>query len=346
MVLLTWLLNQQNQNKSTSNTKKIFIPYHYDMVFVFMCYYKSQIMEVYMNLFDFDSLDSNVAERMMYIDFKLQYTGFINRSDLKHMFGLAEAASSRMMTMYSEQRPNNMKYNAKLRVNEAQTETFEPLLRIDPEVALGMLANGFNKNKLLERPELPYIRVGAVKGSLKTEQVQKITRAMASGYAIKCKYLSSSSDNHNERVLLPLKLIFDGRNWIFRAFYRKKNGNGVFRNFNFSRTREVIEDKSNQRNPFESLAHDKEWNTQVPLMLIPHPDLDEKRKASLEADFGLTDSKLIITERIALLWFIYDLWHVDTRTDTDDDENGKYKFKLTNLDMINAVKKSLDIPIN
>lgn len=305
-------------------------------------------MEVYMSFFDFTSLDSNIAERMMYIDFKLQFTGFINRSDLKNMFGLAEAASSRMMSLYSEHRPENMTYNPKLRVNEAQIEKFEPLLHIDPEIALGMLANGFNKNKLLERPELPYFRVGDVKRSLKLDVVQRITRAMASGYAIKCKYLSSSSDNHDERVLLPLTLIFDGRNWIFRAFYRKKNGNGVFRNFNFARTRDVEEDKNNQRKEFENLAHDKEWNTQIPLMLIPHPNLDKKRKASLEADFGLTDSKLIITERLALLWFVYDLWHVDTRIEHDNKNNSesKYKFKLTNLDMINAVKESLGLPIN
>lgn len=296
-----------------------------------------------MNLFDFDSLDSNIAERMMYIDFKLQFTGFINRSDLKAMFGLAEAASSRMLTMYSDHRPNNMKYNAKLRVNEAQTETFKPLLPIDPEVALGMLANGFNKNKLLERPELPYLRVGSVKGSLNTEYVQKITRAMASGHAIKCKYFSSTSDNHDERTLLPLTLIFDGRNWIFRAFYRKENGKGVFRNFNFARARDVEEHKQIKRQEFENLAYDAKWNTQVPLMLIPHPSLDAKRKSSLATDFGLTDSKLIITERLALLWFVYDLWHVDTRTDTDDDEKGKYKFKLTNLDMIKAVEDSLKL---
>lgn len=309
--------------------------------------------------------DHNIAERMAYIDFKLRFTGMINRSDLRAMFGLAEASASKMMTKYAEFRPHNMHYNARLRVNEILRESFEPLLHLDAETALGMLANGFNKNKLYNTPELPYVRIGN-QTKLDINNVEKITRALASGYAIKCVYYSSSSDNHDERTLLPLSIVFDGINWVFRAFYRKDDsGSGVFRNFNFSRACHVEELPTEIRRPEEELSKDREWNTQVPLLLVPHGRLSEKKKETVVADFGLTDEKLIITERAALLWYVFNLLGVDKRSDgvykdelnsykkeieksQSADNNVKpqqkyahYNFRLTNKDMVDAVMQSL-----
>ncbi|MCV5951746.1 hypothetical protein OFN94_43735, partial [Escherichia coli] len=72
------------------------------------------------------------------------------------------------------------------------------------------------------------------------------------------------------RVLFPLSLLFDGRNWIFRAFHKKENNTGVFRNFNFSRACDIEECLDIKRTTQEELSSDREWNTHVPLMLVPH----------------------------------------------------------------------------
>ena len=135
------------------------------------------------------------ADRMAYIDFKIRFTGFINRSDLTSMFGLASAAASNMMTKYLELRPDNMEYDRKLRANTI-TDKYKPLLSIDADTALGMLANGFNKNKLIDNPIVPYARIGQIDNPLvdNIDDVAKITRAMARGYAISTKYDSKSSE--------------------------------------------------------------------------------------------------------------------------------------------------------
>lgn len=316
------------------------------------------------SMFNIEVDDQNTAERMAYIDFKLRFTGSINRSDLNHMFGLAEASASKVMAKYSSLRPENMRYNPRLRFNEIVRESFNPLLNLDSETALGMLANGFNKNKLYDKPVLNYVRVGNVSNGLKIENIEKITRAMSSGYAIRCKYLSSNSNNHDYRLLLPLSLLFDGRNWIFRAYHRIKNGKGVFRNFNFSRACEVEELIDDKRNLDEELASDKEWNTKIPLVLVPHGRLSQFQNETLKVDFGLVDDKLVITERIALLWFLYNIWDIDTRSESEyqrelieynervcnknsHDREGinnnykHYNFRLANKDMVDIMVKSL-----
>ena len=315
-------------------------------------------------MFNFEVDDQNIAERMAYIDFKLRFTGSINRSDLHNMFGLAEASASKMMARYSSLREDNMRYNPKLRFNEIVRKGFDPLLNLDAETALGMLANGFNRNKLYDTPELGYVRVGNVASNLKTKNVEKITRAMALGYAVTCKYLSSSSDNHGRRMLFPLSLLFDGRNWIFRAYHRKEDGTGAFRNFNFSRACDVEECIEEKRKVTEELSSDKEWNTQIPLMLIPHGRLGSLKKETLIVDYGLSEEKLIVTEKAALLWFLFNLWSIDTRDEAEyqqelidykkeldeiaqghkeklSREYQHYNFRLTNKDMVDVVRASL-----
>ncbi|AUV85909.1 WYL domain-containing protein [Vibrio campbellii] len=321
-----------------------------------------------LGMFNFDVEDQNIAERMAYIDFKLMFTGSINRSDLNRMFGLAEASASKMMAKYSSYRKSNMSYNPKLRFNEIVRNDFSPLVNLDAETALGMLANGFNRNKLYDTPELAYTRVGSVANHLDPENVAKITRAMSLGYAIECKYYSSTSDNHDTRVLFPLSLLFDGRNWIFRAFYQRENANGVFRNFNFSRACEIEECVDVKRTSQEELSSDREWNTQVPLMLIPHGRLSKLQKETLFADYGLTEDKRIITERAALLWYLFNLWAIDTRSESEyqselekynqerqEIESGDrkifsreykhYNFRLANKDMVEAVRESFKLAL-
>jgi hypothetical protein len=299
------------------------------------------------SIFDLASEEKNSAIRLAYIDFKLRFSGFINRSDLHNMFGLKEAAASKLMSLYAEKTDKkNMVYDHKLRANVIKLDTFAPLLTLSSEKALGMLANGFNKNKIYETPELPYTRIGQIPNQLDIENVERITRAMAGGYSITCDYMSASSKNHSSRELVPLTLLFDGINWIFRAYYRNES---KFRNFNFSRALNVKENIDSSKMPNEDLSQDKEWTTQVPLLLIPHPSLDDNDKETLVADFGLKDSKLIITERLALIWLLQKQWKIDNRSlesiakDRRVDSATKFNFLLSNQEMITAVKETIGL---
>ena len=101
------------------------------------------------------------AERFAYIDFVLKFLGGLNRSDLLEFFGIGDAAASKEISEYKKLRPTNVEYDRVLRKNGLLRDTFVSLLDLDAETALGMLANGFNKNKLYNRPMLPYQRVGA-----------------------------------------------------------------------------------------------------------------------------------------------------------------------------------------
>ncbi|KJF92522.1 WYL domain-containing protein [Photobacterium angustum] len=288
------------------------------------------------------------ADRMAYIDFKIRFTGFINRSDLTSMFGLASAAASNMMAKYLELRPENMEYDPKLRANII-TNKYKPLVSIDADTALGMLANGFNKNKLIDNPIVPYARIGYIDNPLDTDTVAKITRAMARGYAISTKYYSKSSGEHGKRTILPTALLFNGKDWIFRAFCKRTKGREKFKFFNFTRATYVEEIVDHLRTPQEDISQDKMWNTQIPLLLIPHPDRDEDEISIIKSDFGFHgESKLIKTERAALIFMLKYQWMIDDRTDEKKEEDKKnnekkyYNFELSNREMVQILLDSLE----
>jgi len=287
------------------------------------------------------SIADGHAERIAFIDFKLRFTGFVKRQDLNESFGLSDASASRMLSKYNELRPKNLKYNRTKKVNTIEIETYEPLIDINAETALGMLAHGFNKNKLSHNPILPYSRIGKIPNQLDVNEVSKITRAMSGSYAIACHYISNNSLQHSERILMPLGLLFDGRNWIFRAYDRSESGSNKFKNYNFSRATLIngLTDKDSLRLPYEELSVDVKWNLQLPLVLELHPDLLAEDKKTLRKDFGMLpeQNELYLTEKAAILWILTKQWSIDVgNAQEPNNESSKpyYKFLIKNREMI------------
>ncbi|WP_271272322.1 WYL domain-containing protein [Aliamphritea hakodatensis] len=292
-------------------------------------------MDTSLSYLELQNIAGNKAERLAYIDFKVHFTGSIKRNDLNIAFGLADASASRLLSDYIKLRPKNLYRDPSRKVNVI-TESFQPLINIDPVVALGMLSHGFNKNKLIDNPVLPYARIGALTNVLEREDVAKITRAMFNASAIECHYISSNSNNHKKREILPLSLLFDGRYWIFRGYQRCEQRPDKFKNFNFSRTTLINElDVENKQKPHESLAADSAWNEKIPLVLTLHPNLTEDQRKSVRKDFGMSadSNELILTERAALLWILKRRWFIDTREKTTTENNEYYNFYLKNREM-------------
>ncbi|MBF4286112.1 transcriptional regulator, partial [Vibrio anguillarum] len=84
------------------------------------------------------------------------------------------------------------------------------------------LAHGFNKNKLSQptKTTIPFEKIGRVPNRLSTKFIARITRAINGKYAISCKYRSENSGNHDRRTIIPLAMMHDGVNWMFRGYHR------------------------------------------------------------------------------------------------------------------------------
>ncbi len=278
-----------------------------------------------------ESYNPQRAERFAYIDFVLRFLGGLNRSDLLDFFGIGDAAASKEISEYKMLSANNVDYDRALRKNVILRKSFKPLIDINAETALGMLANGFNKNELYDRPMLPYQRIGATPQHLNTDFVSKVTRAIYSKTAIKCNYISSNSIDHDERTLLPTAFFYDGQSWMFRAFHRDSvTGRDYFKCFNFSRLENVTECPNDIARPHETLHQDADWHLVVPLQLTLHPNLSLEEKARLRREFGLDKEQndFVITEKAVLVYYLKKHWKIDVND--IHSSKGDYNFHLKN----------------
>jgi hypothetical protein len=283
------------------------------------------------------------AERFAYIDFVLRFLGGLNRSDLLKYFGIGDAAASKEISEYKKLRIGNVDYDRVLRKNVILRDSFKPLIDLDAETALGMLANGFNKNKLYDRPMLPYQRIGATPHYLNPDFVSKVTRAIHSKTAIKCNYISGNSKNHDERTLLPTAFFYDGQSWMFRAFHRESiKGKVQFKCFDFARLQSVTECPNDAASLPETLHKDDDWHVVVPLQLTLHPNLSNYKRTTLIQEFGLKEGQedLFITEKAVLVYYLKRHWKIDVNDIPNNREEDKDKknFHLKNGESFKHLK--------
>ncbi|HDY7744141.1 TPA: WYL domain-containing protein [Vibrio vulnificus] len=292
-------------------------------------------------------VSTQITPRLEYIDFKLFFTGRVSRADLNAVFGIAEAAASRVLTQYATIRPNNKTQ----KTNTILRETFVPLCAFDPDEALGMLANGFNRYSRPVESDVTSELIGRIPNQLNLENVAKITRAISGHYAISCNYLSENSDNHDTRILVPLAIMHDGTSWLFRAFDRSESSKPAFKNFHFARVRAVKEElESNEakQKSGEVLSQDTLWNLRLPLVLTLHESLSQTQRMRVITDFGIDEGKeeLYVTERAAFRWILEKKWYIDARSQAQIDEDNQkgirrfYKFKLANLATIEQMENA------
>lgn len=264
------------------------------------------------------------AERMAFIDFQLRFTGTIKRSDITEQFGVADSAASKEIAEYKSIAPGNVEYDRALRSN-AIIDTYQPLLKISAEQGLGMLANGFNKNLLVERPIAPYQRVGVFPKQLNVELVTAVTRALSNSVGLSCKYLTANSENYGERLMFPTAIFYDGKTWMFRAYHREEE---IYKNFNFARILEASVLPQTQAKERETIEADADWNTKIPLLLRLHPSLSELDALVVRRDFGLESDKSEFTffERVALVYYLIDNWNVDVSHKPSKKNEAGFKF--------------------
>ena len=306
------------------------------------------------------------AERLAYIDFKLRFTGVVKRSDIGEMFSIGEAAASKIIAEYNRIKRGNMEHNRTLKANAIIRDKYTPFVNLSADMALGMLAHGFNRNKLMSSStssSIPFDRIDKVPNQLNTEDVEKITRAIYGGYSICCQYISENSDNHGVRTLLPLAIMYDGNTWMFRAYDRVPEGEGKFKNFHFCRTKQVLENshlQQHKREVHEELANDKAWQQEIPLQLKLHRNLQtndndsprikeekERLKRRIRMEFGMPDGseEIMFSVRCAYLWILEKKWFIDRRDPLNrifDEEENKptfFKFELINRESVDFLQK-------
>ncbi len=236
--------------------------------------------------------------RLEFIDFCLQYHGFIGRGELMKQFGTKVASCTRDLTLYRELTPSNLAFYHEDK-RYYRTNEFQSLFQHNSNASLQALAEGFGEDvpDLISPPQ---------------DILAVLSRAISQGKATELAYMSLSS-GQSTREFIPHAIINNGQRWHVRGFCRKRR---EFRDFVCTRIT-AIHSNSTQVAAHEQQTADAEWNTLLHLKLVPHPSHKHPNAIALDFNMPLEHNQPVrrLTIRAARVGYLLRHWNVDCSTD-------------------------------
>lgn len=239
--------------------------------------------------------------RLEFVDYRLQWEGKLNRSDLMDVFGISVPQASLDIARYMELAPENTRYDRSARVYQAG-ERFTPAFDTgEPGRYLNDLlglVSGLGSKDSSFIGWVPPVAVAPIPTRVIPGGILVcLLRAIRTGQTVIADYQSMSRPAPTRRVLAPHAIAFDGFRWHARAYcFARKD----FRDFVLARMLSV---ESGEPSPID-VALDTPWTTNVRVVLIPHPQLSESRRRVVELDYGMTDGEAVLECRQALLFYL------------------------------------------
>ncbi len=285
-------------------------------------------------------------QRLAFIDFSLQYFGYITRADLIYRFKTGTAAATRDFASYRSLAPENL-----LLIHQSKqyqrTNDFQPLFEHDANSVLTGLSRGFGDgfSFTIEPNELCLDAIRLIHP--KTDIIAVLMRAIVQKKALSCHYISLSS-GESQRILVPHALVNNGHRWHVRAFdYKSKQ----FRDFVCTRFTQlnmlddsILNKAIDNHDEFKRIStksKDKQWLRIVDLTLIPHPSITHKK--AIELDYDMSNGCLNLEVRAALVGYLLQQWQVDS-SEKHSLTSSQYQLALLNPASLYGVKNLMLAP--
>lgn len=255
----------------------------------------------------------SVEQRLEFIDYRLFWLGYINRSDLQNQFGISTPQASADFGKYQELAPHNIVY-------DPQGKRYVPGLGYSPKfyepsarkylLELRAVADEAidTQNSWLNPPP-PYSAAPMLRRPLDAKVLRKVLEAIRNQQGLNILYHSLSGTEPTYREIVPHALAFDGTRWHARAW---SYAHSAFRDFVLARIHSVSEGGQQKISGKE----DAEWQREFDLCLVPNPALSQQQQQTIAFDYGMEKSELVVRARICMTYYIEKNLLVDPDTDS------------------------------
>jgi hypothetical protein len=243
-----------------------------------------------------------VEKRLEFIEFRLFWEGGINRADIMEQFGVSVPQASKDLSLYEEKAPGNLAYDKKQK-RYFSAPGFKPVF-LKPEAdryltQLRSVSNGVvsaDETWLSDMPAtdampVPHRRV-------EVDVLRALLRTVRKGRAIEIFYQSMSPTRPAPtwRWITPHAFGNDGLRWHVRAYcYIDRK----FKDFLLSRCLEARSDAAAAASPEDDIL----WNDIFEVLLSPNPALSQGQQDVVAQDYAMTDGRVSVPVRKALLYY-------------------------------------------
>lgn len=241
-------------------------------------------------------------QRLEFIEFLLYWDGGLNRSDITERFGVSVPQASNDLTAYRDLAPENLEYDSSGK-RYVSTSAFRPrFLKPNPDRYLAQLKA--ISDGIIDIADT-WLTIGAATGVLPVpnrridaQVLRTLLRAIREKCSVRIQYQSMSPENPDPlwRWITPHAFGFDGMRWHARAFCHRSQ---QFLDFIIGRCLAMGETGP----PAAQADDDWQWQTFFDVLLEPNPDLTDGQRRAVALDYGMTDAKVTVPVRFALLYY-------------------------------------------
>ncbi len=242
-------------------------------------------------------------QRLEFIEFRLFWDGWVNRSDITERFGVSTPQASADLTQYRELAPENIRYDASGK-RYLLTESFRPrLLKPNAERYLAQL-RALSEDVIAPLDtwigELPEVGVAPIPARrVEPETLRTFLEAIRGHRSVSIEYQSLNDARPDPiwREITPHAFGSDGLRWHLRAYCHIEH---VFKDFIISRCLQI----GKMGEPGVDAAKDVDWFTFFNVILVPNPKLSSAQQKTIERDYGMTFGRCDLRVRRALLYYL------------------------------------------
>jgi predicted DNA-binding transcriptional regulator YafY len=254
----------------------------------------------------------DLLQRYRLIEIVALWEGKLNANHLRDYFGIGRQQASKDINEYcSVIAPGNLVYNNSLK-------GYEPTYDFLPKLTSGLadeylqlisrnndLVNTFNDMSLgfdcTHQVPLPEFRIDAL-------VLRAIIKACRKQERLEVDYRSVNAPNKDGRIIAPHSIVHSGLRWYVRAYCEK---NQDFRDFVLTRFHDTPEYVGKTKTNADD---DEKWNTLVNVCFTPDKRLTIEQQHVVATDYGMTDNKLLVQVRGALVPYLLQLMRVEIHT--------------------------------
>nr|WP_246220595.1 WYL domain-containing protein [Parvibaculum indicum] len=247
-------------------------------------------------------------------------------------FGISAQQASSDIAQYTALAPGNLAYDQTLKAY-LRAPTYEPkLMHASAERYLLQLVA--IENRWMRQEDTwfdntpPIENVSLLRKRTDARILLHILDAINQRGQLEIQYRSITGSPEPRRVIAPHALFHAVGRWYVRAW---SNEHSDFRDYNLFRI--------GQAGDIVTAAIDStldfEWMHKIDLILAPNPALSANQQAALEAEYGMTDGRLVVTQRLSQTFYLMTEHNFDVEPDTLPP--GKQQLVLLNRDeVVNA----------
>ncbi|MGS2719352.1 WYL domain-containing protein [Paraglaciecola aestuariivivens] len=258
----------------------------------------------------------DLLQRYRLIEIVALWEGRLNASHLIDYFGIGRQQASKDINEYLQSvGPNNLVYNSSLKgyepsptysakVTTGEADEYLQLIHRNSDLTntFADMTLGFNYTHMMPLP----------KYTVQPQVLREIVKACRNNERIEVDYRSVNAPNKDGRIIIPHAIVHSGTRWHVRAYCES---NKDFRDFVLTRFYDTPQSLGKSDiNAQDDIA----WHTQVNVCFTPDQRLSKDQQAVVANDYGMTNNRLLIQVRGALVQYLLQKMRIDANVISAD----------------------------